>query len=159
MIGPFPNPKNRGTDLAYPPEEEIDIAATYEGMEGRVGWKEVEATSRGYVDLKPLYDPNTNCLAYGAVWIYSPRSAPVVCASGSNDGIQVWMNDREVFRYREERGAEPESDIFPARLKEGWNRILVKSLQTGGNWGFYFEIRDRTGAAAPDWKFSALPPD
>ena len=79
--------------------------------------------------------------------------------SGSNDGIQVWMNDSEVFKYAQERGAEPESDIFPARLKEGWNRLLVKTVQTGGNWGFYFEARSKTGAAAPDWKFSTLPPD
>lgn len=158
-IGPFENLKNRGTDLVYPPEEKIDLDAAYEGLGGTVGWKEVTATERGYIDLKLEYEQNTNCLAYGAVWIYSPRSEPVVCASGSNDGIQVWMNGREVFRYREERGAEPESDLFPARLQEGWNLLLVKSLQTGGNWGFYFEIRDQTGAVSADWKFSAFPPE
>jgi hypothetical protein len=159
MIGPFDNAKNRGTKITYPPEEEIDLDATYEGLEGTVGWKEVEATDRGYVDLKLAYEPNTNCLAYGVVWIYSPRSEPVTCASGSNDGIQVWMNGREVYNFPGERGAEPESDVFAARLKEGWNRLLVKSFQTGGNWGFYFELRDRTGAAASDWKFATLPPE
>jgi hypothetical protein len=69
------------------------------------------------------------------------------------------MNGREVYNVPGERGAEPESDVFAARLKEGWNRLLVKSFQTGGNWGFYFELRDRTGAAASDWKFATLPPE
>jgi hypothetical protein len=160
LIGPFENLQNTAVDIQYPPEVEFEKDKTYSGLGERpVSWQQVEAGANGYLDLKELLDPDTNCAAYAAVFVHSPESQNILCAAGSNDGMKVFVNGETVFAFPGERGAQPEQDRFPARLVKGWNLLLVKVLNTGGEWGLYFEIRDEAGGTPAGMKLSPLPPD
>ena len=40
------------------------------------------------------------------------------------------------------RGAYPDQDRIPVRLKQGWNTLLIKVLQGAGGWGYYVRFVD-----------------
>jgi len=158
LIGPFPDPEHQGVDSVFPPEEKVDLEAIYPGVEGQVGWNEVEANEDGYLNLATLLSPSQDCVAYAVVWVFAPKGQEVALTAGSNDGMKVWLNDRVIHQFREGRVARPDQDRFKARLKQGWNQLLVKVTQTGGGWGLYFSIRDRDDGTPDGLRVSTRPP-
>ncbi|MEO8497419.1 MAG: hypothetical protein ABI614_20300, partial [Planctomycetota bacterium] len=57
LMGPFDNTGNKGFDVAYPPEQQIDLAATYEGKVGKVTWKQTRTSDEfGIVDLNQVFE-------------------------------------------------------------------------------------------------------
>ena len=38
-----------------------------------------------------------------------------------------------------------DQDRFTVNLKKGWNKVLIKVLQGGGGWGYYFRFSDPKG--------------
>jgi len=49
VIGPFPNPQDRGLEETYPPEQGIDYSAAYSGEQGReLHWRQVNAADYRY---------------------------------------------------------------------------------------------------------------
>jgi hypothetical protein len=41
--------------------------------------------------------------------------------------------------------ARPDEDKVPIHLKKGWNEIVLKVGQLGGDWGFYMRILGKDG--------------
>ncbi|MBV9122824.1 MAG: hypothetical protein JO112_05675, partial [Planctomycetes bacterium] len=141
VIGPFPNPDHHGRSV-YPPEQEkFDPAREYNGLKGKVRWKQDDSPT-DYIDLAHPCNTVEPALAYAVCWVRSDRARPVVLSLGSNDGIKVWLNRKEVFTHDIWRSANPGQDTTRADLQAGWNELLVKDDNQGGPWGFYLELRD-----------------
>ncbi len=145
LLGPFDNPNNQGFQSILLPEN--GHPGPYTGKNGhQLTWQAYHGgLASGYVDLKNLVSPEPWSLAYAACEVYSPDERTGLLELGSDDGIQIWLNDewfckRDVFRV-----ALPMQDILPIQLRQGWNRVLCKIGQAQGEWGFHFRLTDNNG--------------
>ncbi len=146
LIGPFDAPDMDYLATPYPPETEIDLAKSYAGKGNvPVGWRRVRADATGYVRLNELVTPNVQAVVYALGWLSAPADMAAVMLVGSDDGVRVWINDRLVHSNPAYRGAYPDLDTIPVRLRKGWNKVMLKVLQGDGGWGYYARFADPDG--------------
>ena len=138
-IGPFDNSNGRGFTTKYPPELGFDPTATYPGKGDRpVGWVEFAAMKPGrVVDLrKPKQNNNDSvCYLYHEFEVKEATELPL--SLGSDDGIIVWHNGKEVLAADEQRAAAPDQESVTLKLTPGKNRLLIKVTNFGGEWAVY----------------------
>ena len=135
-IGPFV-----GGDYAsvfakpFPPELEIDLAKAYE--EDKLKWVEQPE----WVDGVAYNDKLTgnNCANYLYRTLESAQPQTVSLSLGSDDGIKLWVNGREVLSKSNARNvAAAAQETVVVQLAAGRNEILLKIVNGGGKTGFYF---------------------
>jgi len=144
IVGPFPNERGEGFSWMIPPENNIQIRATYTGIGGDVGWKEYEFPD-GYVNLDAVLTPNDNAVAYAYTSLYSPREQAVQVRVGCNGDLKLFLNYKESYAKRNVNRPQPGGETIPIRLFEGWNHLVVKLSERTGPWGFYIEVYDLLG--------------
>ncbi len=148
LIGPFPNPRESdilryGLDTVYPPEEEIDFNKTYTGAEGQsVKWRQIKTPKNGYFRLWDKVKPYEFVVTYAQTYIYSPEKQTVPLFIGSDDGIKVFLNDEELFRFLAVRISAPDQDEIALKLNKGWNSLLLKIENNFGGYAFFARILD-----------------
>ncbi|HNR35976.1 MAG TPA: hypothetical protein PKO36_12405 [Candidatus Hydrogenedentes bacterium] len=158
VIGPFPSAeKLQGHNVAFPPEQEIDLKAEYDGVDGKARWREYKAPSdRASVDFTKVFNPTENVCAYALCYVTSPVEREAQIRAGTNDAGKIWLGGKLVLDYPEEGGAILDRDIIPIVLPSGKTPILVKVCNGVNNWGFVFRITDRTGNPIPDLRFGLV---
>ena len=156
VIGPFPHPGGAAADVRQPVETEaIDLAKKYPGMGGQIGWRKVgrpadlPVLAEFLVDFSQLFGPQENAAAYALTWLDSDKAQDALLTLGSDDGAQVWLNDRQVHKKLVPRGYAAQSDRIPIHLNQGCNKLLVKITQANGPWRFGAHL------LAPDGGFLA----
>jgi hypothetical protein len=102
----------------------------------QVGWKDVEGSKKGFVNLRQAVGAHDYCVAYAYAEVEAIHSRETVLRCGSDDGIKVWLNGTVVHEFDGQRGHSAGSDEAPIFLKEGTNRLLVKITNVDGAWGF-----------------------
>lgn len=144
IIGPFDNTGGKGFDAVYPPEEEIDLEATYEGKGGDVHWKKARFRD-GIVYSLNRFGQSDECVCYLHRQIESSKATSVRVSLGSDDGIVVWLNGEKLLARDISRGAAADQDFVTLNLKEGLNDLLLKVTNIDGTWQFYFNptVSDR----------------
>lgn len=146
LIGSFPAADMNDLPTLYPPEKEADLAKKYKGKNDvEVGWRTITADTAGYIRLETAIQPNEQAVAYGLVYVLSPDDRAATVLLGSDDGVRVWVNDALVHSNPAYRAAVADQDRFTVNLKKGWNKVLIKVLQGGGGWGYYFRFSDPKG--------------
>lgn len=70
--------------------------------------------------------------------ITSPTARRVRVSLGSDDGIKVYLNNRQLLAKTARRGVAADQDSLELTLKAGENHLLLKILNYGGDSGFYF---------------------
>ena len=81
----------------------------------------------------------------------SPNERKVVFYFGSDDGIRVWLNGREIHSLRVGRPVRPDNDRVEVTLREGANTLLMKINNGYGASGFYFRTdANLAGAGLPE---------
>jgi hypothetical protein len=161
VIGPFNNERWLGHARVYPPEEKIDLSATYEGLTGPARWQQVTLREgQGYLDFTRIMQPKDWTVAYALCYVHSKTRQQAQIRTGTNDSIKLWLNGRLLLDYQaaEGRWAIIDDDITPVTLPAGWSTILVKVAQTTGNWGMYLRISDLKGAPLPGITVAARRP-
>lgn len=147
LIGPFANPRdaklNRlGLDAPYPPEKSIDLGATYKGVDGQdVRWTLTRTPEHGRMDLYQ-FDPYEMVVVYALTYVYSPKQQVLPMLLGSDDGVKVFLNGREIHRFLAVRVAAPDQDRIPLHLNEGWNTVMLKIENNYGGYNFYARVLD-----------------
>lgn len=135
VSGPFK--ATEGTyahETAYPPEAgAIDLDATYE--DGRQKWVRAEPQ---YQDGQIQNLSGDVCATYLFRKIGVPSDRTVELSLGSNDSIKVWVNGNLVHDNPSARGAAPDQDKVKVDLKEGENTLLLKVVNHGADYAFYF---------------------
>jgi hypothetical protein len=162
VIGPFDNVEKVGFDSVYPPEEEVDLKATYEGKAGPVEWSELTSSDEsGMVDINKAYGPQKGVVAYAFTEFTSPKAQDVELRLGCKNAWKIWLNGELVFgRDEYHRGIRIDQYRLPVSMKEGANTILIKLCQDEQEqdwtveWQFQMRVCDETGTAvlAPDRK-------
>jgi hypothetical protein len=153
LIGPFDNTKQSAFDKAYPPEQKIDLAATYRGKLGEVAWKSYTTTDEyGVVDLTKALDKHKGAVVYATAEVESAAARECDVRIGCINANKVWLNGkylggRDVYHT----GMEVDQYVYRGQLQAGKNVVLVKVLQNeqsddwAQNWMFQLRICDRVG--------------
>lgn len=161
VIGPFDNREKIGFAAIYPPEQELDLEAEYEGQLGPVRWQELEAPESaptagideiGRFDLAQLTAPHKGAVSYAAAEFTSPRDQSVEFRMATPNAWKLWINGEFVFGQEEyHRGMMFDQYVVRGHLKQGPNRILLKICQDeqpydwAQTWAFQFRVCDLTG--------------
>ena len=143
IIGLWNNPGGDPADTYYPPEDEVDLDATYEARSGEIGWRRHQCENAyGIVDLRAYFRPedseNTTAYAYSDVELR--EDAGVQMEVTCDDDIVVWVNDELVYSNRTH-----EARSVGVRLNKGRNRILAKILNKPHGFKFSVRIADENG--------------
>jgi len=153
VLGPFPGGRADSHDRAFPPEQGIDLTATYEGWAGkRMAWEPFDPaaiSAEGYHDLNLALGYTEYATAYAFASVTVPQKTPVRLLIGSDDSIKVWHNGRLVHDHNLHRGSAPAQDTVNVELAPGENVFLLKVCNDDGWWGFHFDLDDGTGKPVP----------
>jgi hypothetical protein len=156
VVGPFHNLKRGGFEAAFPPENELQLNAAYQGKMEEVAWKGLESDDRfGMVDINdafPGYIKEVTAYAHHA--FISDEDRPVQLRLGCKNAWKIWLNGELLFgRDEYHRGMKIDQYIMDAQLRVGRNDILVKICQNEQmedwtiEWEFQLRVCDETGKA------------
>ncbi|HVZ74769.1 MAG TPA: hypothetical protein VHJ20_20440, partial [Polyangia bacterium] len=159
VVGPFGDGRG-GHSEVFPPETDADAPAagrTYKGKLGPVAWRRAENGVRdGALLVDALVRPDAQATAYVAAFVNSPRDQVVAIRLGSPGPTKVWIGGALVYTRDAVRTPAFDQDAAPARLRKGWNRVLVKTTNTDGAWWLHVRFTDAAGHAL-DLGDGALP--
>jgi HEAT repeat protein len=120
-------------DTVFPPEQDP----------AKAKWKAVEG-SESSVNFNQLM-PGDNRVAYLKTNVWAPQDTEIRLEMGSDDGIKAWIGGKVVHANNAVRGMQPGQDKADAKLAKGWNVLLVKVTQGGGDWGATVKLVGRDG--------------
>ncbi|UCH33877.1 MAG: hypothetical protein JSV65_15130 [Armatimonadota bacterium] len=156
VLAPFDDAQAKKLDAAFPPEDEVDLEATYSGKGRTIRWmtQRTIAGAVGFVELYGDIEHLAHCLAYATCDVTSPREQDVQMRFSSDDAAIVWLNGRQVWRHDGPRGVHWDSDVVPVKLEAGDTRVVVKVYNGVGQWGFFMRFTDADGKPPADLSFS-----
>ena len=155
-IGPFDNTGRQGFGKPYPPEEEIDLEAGYQGKNDKVKWSAFSTSDPfGMLDVNKQYGEVKEVLAYAYTTFDSDSDQVAQFRIGSKNAWKLWVNGKLLFARDEYHRGKTRVDqfIIEGALKKGFNGILVKVCQNEQTqswtkqWEFCLRITDPTGTA------------
>jgi hypothetical protein len=161
VIGPFDNTDKKGFEAVFPPEQNIDLAAEYDGKSSKVKWRDFVVTDKfGKVDINLVYGKLKGVTAYATTDFYSDKAQSVQLRLGGMNSWKVWLNGKLLFGHDEYHfDSEIDQYPMPAQLQPGRNTILVKVCQNeqtedwADDWDFQLRVTDSIGtpilSAAP----------
>lgn len=155
VLGAF-HAKGRTADVVFPPETgPLEL-----GKQVRVGieagtWKAAEMTPIGYVNLrKQGYGYPAQACAFAVTYVQVPADTKATIRLGSDDGHLLLVNG-ELIGKRSTGRFRFDDHIHLVRFRKGWNRVLLKIHNTGGEWGFVLRVTQPDGSPLPEAVFSA----
>jgi HEAT repeat protein len=130
-------PYSGGFNDVHPPEKK-DAKAKWSALTKGVGPQTIDI-------IKAIGGDNR--AAYFKTAVFSPADKDIQLEMGSDDGIKVWINGKVAHSKNAMRGLRIGEDKAKAKLGKGWNSLLVKITQGGGDWGFCLRICNADGSA------------
>lgn len=139
------------------PDELFDIAFAPEKADVEARWRAVPAgaheTMPWMIDLDEFLG-GINRVAYLRTRVYTPKPQDAVLEMGTDDGVKVWLNGEVVHSNNVTRALMPGQDKVEVSLKQGWNDLMLKVTQGGGDWGVCARLRSADGAKLEGLKVS-----
>ncbi len=137
MLGPIlAGSDAEAYQTVYPPEQGVDLNAKQQDLE----WAE----RTDFVDNKVHYLSGELAATYLFRTIDAPSPRKMALSLGSDDGIKVWVNGALSHENFIKRSAGPGQDKVEINLREGRNEVLMKIVNFGGGYGFYFKPERET---------------
>jgi transglutaminase-like putative cysteine protease/Flp pilus assembly protein TadD len=148
VVGPFGEGR-AGHSQTFPPEAEAatpEPGRSYRGKLGPIGWRPGDELVRdGALALDGMLRPDTQGTAYVVAFARSGRDQDVALRLGSPGPCKIWVNGAVIYSRDVVRSPTFDQDAAPARLRPGWNRIVVKTTVTDGPWRLYLRVTDSAG--------------
>ena len=154
LVTPFDNTKEKGFDVAYPPEKGVDLTATYKGKDDKAAnWVEHATTSpEGMVNLKKVLGHLKGTVAYAFATVDMPEARSVELRAGCITALKIFVNGKEVYALEEyHHGMRVDQYSVRVPLAKGKNEILLKVCQNEQKepyaqvWQFQLRICDTVG--------------
>jgi hypothetical protein len=159
VIGFFDNSGKDKFAVAYPPEEEIDFAASYDGKSEPASWRAEPLTTDddlGNIDLNDAMGPEKGAAVYMYAEIDVPAAQVAQVRYASPNGVRVWLNGKlvasnEVYHA----GGEVDQYTADTNLLAGKNTLLIKVCQNeqkeswAQNWSVQLRLSDPLGGGIP----------
>lgn len=148
IVGPFDNTKSKGFNVAYPPEEKIDLKATIKGKLGPASWKPYKTTDDfGILDIAKQISPYKGAVMYCTTEYKAKAASSVQIRIGTPNAWKLWVNGRLIFANEEyHRGMKLDQYSVPVTLRAGSNTILLKICQNEQeqDWAQRYQFQIRT---------------
>ena len=158
IIGPFGNLNDQEiTEVAYPPETEFDLGASYAGLTGPVSWQTTSLANGRRLDLKQVLSTpgGAGTLAYAAQSVWSPEETDAYLLVRHQGGIAAWINETEVLQHHGvHRPSKDDALKALCRLRRGWNKILLKAESFTGDYSIGFRLVHLDRQPIPGLKYS-----
>jgi len=90
---------------------------------------------RGTINLVEAVGNAQNAVAYLQAKVWSPKKQAATLQLGSDDGVKVWLNGKQIHSKNVARGVTPDEDKVGVTLQEGANELLLKVTNGAGDWG------------------------
>lgn len=153
LIGPFDNTDKQGFDVAYSPEEVVDINKTYAGKAGPVAWQPATGDGDlGKLDLTKTLGPEKGAVAYAFTTFYWSEDKQAEVRYSTPNATKVWVNDELVCENEVYHSGDPLDQYRgQVNLKRGENKVLVKVCQNeqtdswAQSWTLQFRFTDQLG--------------
>ena len=146
VAAPFDLPDDtQRLSAMFPPDEAVDLSATYDAPAGPVRWRTWETTG-GVMGLSNLFTQRPHAMAYAVCDLVSPVEQRVMMrVSCDNDSI-VHINGTEVFRLDVEEGVQRDKYGVEVTLPKGKSRVFVKCYNRTGGWAFFLRFTNLDGS-------------
>lgn len=95
----------------------------------------------------------TESVVYTHIYVYSPENRDSKILVGCDDGIKIWLNGENIFTKDRLGGWRADQFKIDINLKEGWNKLLFKISQDGGDFKFSSRITDTNYATYDDLEY------
>jgi len=158
FVGPFDSTDGVGFNSKFPPDEKVDLKATYKGKSGKaLSWAPTTTKERlGLVDFNKIIGDVHGAVAFARTIVIAPEERAVEVRAASNNAVRIYLNGKEIF-FREEyhHGMRMDQHIGRGVLKAGRNEIVVKVCQNeqteswAQQWSFQLRVTDELGARVP----------
>jgi alpha-galactosidase len=134
-IGPFTATTSAAFSEVFPPEQALALDTAYSNLRwtDHPEWHDGKVTSLG---------SDTMCAHYLFRTISVRRDTTIVLSLGSDDGIRVWLNGKQVLANDINRSVEPDQERLTVPLHQGSNALLIKINNNYGPTGFFFAVED-----------------
>ena len=144
-VGPFTAADfNAAFDQVFGPERDSKLDRSF--LDGQLKWSEQPDWNDGKAHNDKL--TGTNCVNYLFRVIDSPSHQVLSLSLGSDDGVKLWVNGREVLSKKVNRtAAAKDQERTTIQIGSGRNELLMKIVNAEGPSGFYFSV---SAAQAPD---------
>ncbi len=155
LIGPFPNPEDKGIDIAYPPEKKYEAGAVYDGVGGKTKFiPHISSSDQGIIDFDANLSKATDAVAYAFAEFTSDQDQEVDVRIGCYTAFKLWVNG-SLALVRGDAFTGMSFDHYPVRvhLKKGTNTFLIKVSraapppQVPNLWRFQLRVCDDNGVA------------
>jgi len=93
--------------------------------------------------------------AYLVTSVWSPKQQKARLLVGSDDGVKIWLNKQLVHSKNVERGLKQGQDKIEVTLRNGWNKLMMKIIQGGGDWSACASLVSLDGGTLPGLNVSA----
>jgi hypothetical protein len=100
----------------------------------------------------------TESAAYAHVYVYSPTTRSAKLLLGSDDGIKAWVNGANVITKDRYGGWTPDQFSTNISLDSGWNQLLCKVSQDGGDFQLSAQLCDMDGLTFNDLTYQVNDP-
>ena len=155
IVGPFDNRGQKGFPVAYPPETELDLEASYDGQLGQVRWQRIFSEDDfGVIDIAKQIENYKGSVMYTTSTFHSADEQNVEFRLGTPNAWKLWLNDVLVFEREEyHRGSRMDQYRIPVTLRAGENTIVLKVCQNeqeqdwAQDYKFQLRVSDSVGAA------------
>ncbi|GMV37143.1 MAG: hypothetical protein AMXMBFR61_16510 [Fimbriimonadales bacterium] len=123
--------------------DEANANPWYGDSAGGSTWSLITSSS-DFINLRARYGTG-NRVAYGGLYLHSTEDQLVRLWTGTDDGFRLWLNNELLRDRKVNRGASANSDSTGLFLGAGWNHLLIKVENTGGDWGYYGRLAELEG--------------
>jgi hypothetical protein len=99
--------------------------------------------SGSYIQIDSLFQcfPDRPRICYATTQIQSDSARDVAIIAGANNGIQIWVNQKQVFsQFSSEDYISGYQYNIKSHLNKGNNFILVKMTHISGDWKFFLKV-------------------
>jgi len=101
----------------------------------------------------------TESVSYANVYFYCPSNRSAKLLLGCDDGIKVWLNSVNIYTNDRYGGWSQDAFEVNVTLNEGWNQMLCKVSQGGGDYMFSVCFTDLNYNTFNDLKYQINNPE
>lgn len=134
VVGPFPNESGLAIDTTvHPPEQRMDLMATYDSPGGPRKWKAVSSAD-GNLNLTELLGDGKMQVGYAVAVIRAAKAVPVEVNVSGPSGISVYVNNALLIQS---------TRIWRKKavtLQPGDNVIMCIACSAGSAWSLALEV-------------------
>ena len=115
----------------------FDAKQKFKHANKEISWARKPEWKNGQLYATVFSAANSANYLHKVITVDSPRDLPI--SLGSDDGIKVFLNGKQILANNIGRGAEPDQEKITLNLKKGENFLLLKIHNGAGPSGFYFK--------------------